>query len=118
MNKDISSLAKIFKALTDENRLKILLFVYKKECKCADSQPSCQNETCIKDLSKLLNITTPTISHHIKELVNAGLIITKKEGKWVYCKINQKAFEKACNFLSKFLNNKGRNYKKINRGGK
>lgn len=80
MNKDTSNFTKIFKALADENRLKILLFVYKKECKCKDSQPSCQNETCIKDLSKLLNITTPTISHHIKELVNAGLIITKKKG--------------------------------------
>lgn len=103
MNKNIPNLAKIFKALADENRLKILLFVYKKECKCDENQLSCQNETCIKDLSKLLNITTPTISHHIKELVNAGLIITKKEGKWVYCKINRKAFEKAYIFSSKFF---------------
>ena len=112
MNKNIPNLAKVFRALSDKNRLKILLFVYKKECECKDSQPSFKNEACIKDLSKLLNITTPTISHHIKELVNAGLIITKREGKWVYCKINKKEFEKACIFLSKFLNNKRRNQKK------
>lgn len=111
MNKDTPNFTKIFRALSDVNRLKILLFVYKKECNCEDSQLSCQNETCIKDLSKLLNITTPTISHHIKELVNAGLIITKKEGKWVYCKVNRKTFEKVCIFLSKFFNNKGRNLK-------
>lgn len=117
MNKNIPNLAKIFKALADESRLKILLFVYKKECKCKDNQLSCKNETCIKDLSKLLNITTPTISHHIKELVNVGLIITRKEGKWVYCRINRKVFERACGFLSKLLNNKGRNYKKTNREG-
>lgn len=115
MNKDIPNLAKIFKALTDENRLKILLFIYKKECKCEQNQLSCQNETCIKDLSKLLNLTTPTISYHIKELVSSGLIVTEKEGKWVYCQINRGAFEKTRNFLSKFLSNKGQHYKKVNR---
>jgi len=103
MNKNIKNLAKIFKALSDENRLKILSSVYAKECKCNDGQFSCRNETCIKDLSKLLDITIPTISHHIKELVNANLIITEKEGKWVYCKINQKAFLKTCTFLNNFL---------------
>lgn len=102
MSKNISNLAKMFKALADENRLKILLFVYKKECKCKDSQLSCKNEACIKDLSKSLSITTPTISHHIKELVNAGLIITKREGKWIYCRVNRKAFEKHFNFLNVF----------------
>ncbi|MFO7928134.1 MAG: metalloregulator ArsR/SmtB family transcription factor [Candidatus Humimicrobiaceae bacterium] len=107
MEKSIISLTKIFKALSDEKRLKILLFIYNKGCKCEDEKLSCQNETCIKDLTKLLNITPPTISHHIKELVNAGLIITKKEGKWVYCRINIKVFEKVHGFISKFSNNKG-----------
>lgn len=103
MNKNNKNLAKIFKAFADKNRLKILLFIYKKECRCQENKFSCRNETCIKDLSKLLDITTPTISHHIKELVNAGLIITKKEGRWVYCKISQKTFQKTSNFLNKFL---------------
>lgn len=105
MEKSITSLTKIFKALSDEKRLKILLFIYNKECRCEDEKLSCQNETCIKDLTELLNITPPTISHHIKELVNAGLIITKKEGKWVYCRINIKVFEKVHSFISKFSNN-------------
>jgi DNA-binding transcriptional ArsR family regulator len=103
MNKDNKNLIKIFKALADENRQKILLFIYRKECKCQENKFSCRNETCIKDLSKLLDITAPTISHHIKELVNAKLIITRKEGRWVYCKINQEAFRKTSDFLNKFL---------------
>lgn len=70
-----------FKALADKNRLKILLFIYEQECKCGENKFSCQNETCIKDLSEQLDITMPTISHHIKELVKTGLITTKKEGK-------------------------------------
>lgn len=114
MIKDTKSIAKIFKTLADDNRLKILLFVYRKECKCEQNKLSCRNETCIKDLSKFLNITIPTISHHIKELVNAGLITTKKEGRWVYCRINQKSFQKTYGFLNKFLVIKGRSYGKNN----
>ena len=106
MVKNTKSLGKIFKALSDENRLKILLSVYAKECKCSADKFSCKNETCIKELSKLLDITIPTISHHIKELVNANLITTKKDGRWVYCKINQEAFLKTHNFLNKFLTKK------------
>lgn len=102
MNKKTENLAKIFKTLTDENRLKILLFIHRKECVCKEEKFSCRNKTCIKDLSRLLNVTTPTISHHIKELVNAGLITTKKEGKWVYCKISQETFQKISNFLNTF----------------
>jgi len=103
MIKNTKTLGKIFKALSDENRLKILLSVYAKECKCSADKFSCRDETCIKDLSKLLDITTPTISHHIKELVNAELIITNKEGRWVFCKINQETFLKTNDFLNKFL---------------
>lgn len=115
MRKNDKNLANAFKALSDKNRLKILLFIRKQECKCEENKFFCRNETCIKDLSKSLNITIPTISHHIKELVNAGFIMTKKEGRWVYCKINQKSFQKTHGFLNKFLTIKGRGYGKINR---
>ncbi len=104
MSKNITGLSKIFKALSDKNRVKILSFIYEKECKCESNQCEYRNETCIKELSKLLNITIPTISHHIKELINANLITTKKEGRWVYCKINKKALEKACIFLCNLSN--------------
>lgn len=112
MSKNTKNLAKIFKTLADENRLKILLFVYNQECKCEENKLSCRNETCITDLSKSLSITIPTISHHIKELVNAGLITTKKDGRWVYCKINQKSFQKTCSFLHKFSAINGLSYEK------
>ncbi len=112
MNINTKNLAKVFKALSDENRLKILSSIYTKECKC--NELSCRNESCIKDLSKSLNITVPTISHHIKELVNAGLITTKKEGRWVYCRINQRSFKRTYRFLNKFLTTKDQNHKKTN----
>jgi len=118
MNKNINNVTKIFKALSDENRIKILLSIYKKECKCIKYELSCRDETCIKDLSKSLKITTPTISHHIKELVNAGLITTKKDGRWVYCEINQKTFQKICTFLNNFSTIKDQHHEKISERNK
>lgn len=102
MKKNNQELITAFKAIADKSRLTILLFIYEQECKCKTDALTCRGETCIKDLSKFLGITTPTISHHIRELINAGLIITRKEGRWVYCKINTKKFMKITNFLNKF----------------
>ncbi|HON05231.1 MAG TPA: metalloregulator ArsR/SmtB family transcription factor [bacterium] len=104
MRKNDKNLTNIFKALADKNRLKILLFISKHECKCRENKFSCWNETCIKDLKKQLKITMPTISHHIKKLVNAGFVNTKKEGKWVYCVINKEKFKEANKFLKQFIN--------------
>jgi DNA-binding transcriptional ArsR family regulator len=103
MSKKFADLTKIFKALSDKSRLEILSRIYKGELKCKCDEEERRDATCIKDLSKSLNIALPTVSHHIKELINAGLITTRKEGRWVYCQINKKVLERACKFLSKFL---------------
>jgi len=112
MTKDTKKLTKIFKALADENRLKILLGTQKQECQCSNDKSCDSRCACIKDLSKPLKITVPTVSHHIKELVNAGLVNTKKEGRWVYCYVNKKAIDDIYRFLDNFSNNKGRSCKK------
>lgn len=85
---------KIFKALSDDNRLKIL----DKSCCCGGA--------CVKDLAKHLGVSVPTASHHVKQLLNAGLIETKKDGKWVYCCINKEGAKKLDGFLKKILKNK------------
>lgn len=103
MNNNQTALIRIFKALSDENRLTILSLIYKNEARCrCDKKEECLDETCIKNLSDSLSISLPTTSHHIKELVNAGLITTKKKGRWVYCQINRKVFAQACEFLNRF----------------
>ncbi len=112
MKKDTKKLTKIFKALADENRLKILLCIYKQECQCSNHKSCNGGCACIKDLSKPLKITVPTVSHHIKVLVNAGLVTTKKEGRWVYCYVNKKVIDDIYRFLDSFCNNKGRSCKK------
>ncbi|MFH1186671.1 MAG: metalloregulator ArsR/SmtB family transcription factor [Candidatus Levyibacteriota bacterium] len=101
--KDSKQLEKIFKALGEENRLKILSCILRNELKCHQGK-NCNMDVCMKDFSKPLKISFATISHHVKELVNADLITTKKEGRWVYCQINKKEFKKAQKFLSDLSN--------------
>jgi DNA-binding transcriptional ArsR family regulator len=106
MKRSIASLGKIFTALSSQSRLGILLYIHDKHRRCKGRVIRCQNEACIKNLAKAMNITMPTASHHIRELVNAGLVTTEKNGKWVYCTINKKAFREAVCFLSRWSVNK------------
>ncbi len=103
MNTILTNLTILSKALSDENRLKILLQVHKENLKCMlNKKGQCEDQTCINDLNKKLNISLPTVSHHVKELVNAGLLTTKKQGRWSYLQINPKRFKELATFLSLF----------------
>ena len=63
--------ARVFKAFCDENRLMILEMLQSGE-KCA----------CV--LLEKLEIAQPTLSHHMKILIESGLVTARKEGKWTY----------------------------------
>lgn len=65
----------IFKALSDETRLRILHLL----------KPG---EICVCDLVSVLEMSQPKISFHLNALKAAGLIKDKKEGKWVHYSIN------------------------------
>ena len=66
---------KKIKALTDENRLAIMLALQ-------------HGEKCGCDLLEELNITQPTLSHHMKILADSGLVDYYKDGKWIYYSIS------------------------------
>nr|WP_040378339.1 metalloregulator ArsR/SmtB family transcription factor [Dethiobacter alkaliphilus] len=76
----------IFKALADKNRLLILEML------------SC-GELCACDLMDGLNLTQPTISHHMKILQQCKLVKGRKEGKWVHYSINQDRVEELQEFI-------------------
>ena len=59
-------------ALADGNRLRIVQIIAK------------ENAICARDLLKELDITQPTLSHHMKALVNCGLVTGTKKGRWCY----------------------------------
>lgn len=71
---------KMVKALADENRLEILQLLKSGE-KCA----------CV--LLDELNITQPTLSHHMKLLCDCGLVNYRKDGKWMRYSISKEGSE-------------------------
>ena len=68
--------AMIFKAFCDENRIRILKLLRGGE-KCA----------CM--LLEEINVTQPTLSHHMKILCDSGIVIGRKEGKWMHYSISE-----------------------------
>ena len=83
-----NQLAKIFKALGDENRLRILEMLQGEE-RCA----------CM--LLDEMHITQTTLSHHMKILCDVDLVIGRKEGKWMHYRLNADQFQKAAQFLQR-----------------
>ncbi len=76
----------LFKALSDKNRLIIVDML------------SC-GELCNCDIMEGLNLTQPTISHHMKILQHAGLVNARKEGKWIHYSLNKEVFNDLCDFI-------------------
>lgn len=67
-------LAKVFKALGDPVRLRLLSMIASRD----------GGEVCVCDLTPAFDLSQPTISHHLKLLRQAGLIDCERRGTWVY----------------------------------
>jgi len=67
-------LARMFKALGDPARLRLLSLVASHE----------NGEACVCDISDSFDLSQPTISHHLKVLRGAGLLDCQRRGTWVY----------------------------------
>jgi DNA-binding transcriptional ArsR family regulator len=68
--------ASLMKALADPTRLKMIAALWKA------NQP-----VCICDFTATLDLTQPTISHHMAKLKDAGLVDSKKDGIWTYYRL-------------------------------
>jgi len=88
-------LAKIFKALSNDNRLEIYLEIVKRNEQSFIADCDC----FITDIISKFDIGAPTISHHLKELSNAELIFTEKRGKFLVAKVNKELVEEVCGIL-------------------
>lgn len=87
----MNNLAKIFKALSDETRLKVLLLVSKRDI-------------CQKGISRYLGITDSSVSQHIKVLKEAEIIRGYKEGYYVFYHINENVFNECISFFNSLGN--------------
>ena len=109
----LSNYAKIFKALSNEQRLKIFMMIYKQCCASEESKGHSEfyikNKSCCpgkegieKAFSKIcdcMKLSKSTISHHFKELQNAGLISCEREGQMFRCRVNQETVSLIKEFL-------------------
>lgn len=76
---DAVALAGQLKALADPARLQLLSIVLASE------------SACICDLTEPVGLSQPTVSHHMKVLVDAGLLHREKRGRWVHFSVNAQA---------------------------
>ena len=76
-------LAHVFKALGDPTRVRLLSLIA--------AHPG--HEACVCDLIEPVGLTQPTVSHHLKLLVEAGLITREQRGRWSYHRIVQPALD-------------------------
>lgn len=90
MEKEFEVNVKIFKALSDPNRLKIIEIL------------SCE-EKCACEILNQFDFTQPTLSHHMKVLMECGLVISRKECTWNYYKLNCDNAKKLLRFLNSIV---------------
>jgi len=102
---NIEKFAEMFKALSNPNRLKIFLRLVSccipKVVTDIGTSPDSENCACIGELGKDLNIVPSTISHHIKELRQAGLIHMERRGQKIECWIDPETLNALKRFFSK-----------------
>lgn len=70
-------LARVFRALGDRHRVRLLSMIAAAE----------GGEACICDITAPLGLAQPTVSHHMKQLADAGLVTREQRGKWAYYKV-------------------------------
>ena len=73
-----AGLARAFKALSDPSRVRLLSLIA--------AQGS--GEACVCDLTGSVGLSQPTVSHHMKQLVEAGLVTREQRGKWAYYRVD------------------------------
>jgi ArsR family transcriptional regulator len=82
------------KALADATRRKIVELLRSKGCCSCDQVSAVDPGMCVCDLETKLGLTQPTITHHVQVLRDAGLISTRKIGRWLYCRRNEEALDR------------------------
>lgn len=74
----VKATAQIFKSLGDETRLRIMALLVKG-----------REELCVCDIMAALNLPQSTVSRHLSYLKNAGLVDDRRQGIWMYYRINK-----------------------------
>ncbi|GAA2581573.1 metalloregulator ArsR/SmtB family transcription factor [Microbacterium binotii] len=86
---DAERTARTFKALGDPTRVRLLSLI----------AASADGEACVCDLTEPVGLAQPTVSHHMKQLVDAGLVTREQRGRWAYYRVITDALDAASRAL-------------------
>ncbi len=111
---DLQKLIRIFKALGNENRLKILETIRRNQGKfdCGPGDVGAFDvkeavACCVDEIVGQFDMAQSTISQNLKELHNAGLLERHKKAQWVYYTVSRKRMEEVANYLLGFASDDG-----------
>lgn len=89
--REAADLARVFKALGDPVRVRLLSMI----------ASGAGGEVCVCDLTPAFELSQPTISHHLKQLREAGLIGSERRGTWVYYRLLPEATDRLASILTR-----------------
>ena len=90
VKKDFPETISFLKAISDENRLQIICFLRK-------------NERCVCEIIDFLKIPQNLVSHHLKVLREADIVLAKKNGLRVFYSLNNKNISKNVKFINSLI---------------
>jgi len=82
-DEEAEATAELFKALGDPARVRLVNLLAQSD-----------GEVCMCDLIEPVGLSQPTVSHHMKKLVDAGLVEREQRGKWAFFSLKREAVEK------------------------
>ena len=83
---DLATAARLFHALSDETRLALLEMLQ-------------DGERCVCELQDELDAAQSRLSFHLKVLKDAGLVLDRRDGRWVYYSLNKESLDDATGFI-------------------
>jgi ArsR family transcriptional regulator len=87
-NEEAEATARLFAALGDPHRVRIVNLL-----------ATSREPVCVCKLTQPLGLAQPTVSHHIKKLVEAGLLEREQRGKWAFFSLNHEAVSKLAGLI-------------------
>ncbi|MBR3099815.1 MAG: winged helix-turn-helix transcriptional regulator [Clostridia bacterium] len=88
---ELSEISLICKALSDPNRLQVIHILTR-------------GERCACELLEQMQITQPTLSHHMKTLEDCSLVVSRKKGKWIHYSLNAGQWAAFCGHIESIRN--------------
>ncbi len=86
-----SHIVKILKTIGEENRIQIIRLLLK-------------NDLCVGALARILNISKPAVSQHLKVLREAGLVRGEKIGYWTHYRVEKELIRESSCYLQELIN--------------